>query len=116
MFFKWIAFSSTNIDEKFKGGCAPSILNMFINMLLFKRSEPLPGCNEFMFEGQNLVQLVFICVALLCIPVMLLGKPLYIMFSKKNHHHVSLEASIPYTYVYLGTDNENRLKIYRIFE
>lgn len=91
MFFKWFSFSSTpGVEQRFPPGCAPSILNMFINMMLFKNSVPLDGCNEFMFEGQELIQKVFICVALVCIPWMLLGKPLYIMCIKKSHHQVSL--------------------------
>lgn len=91
MFFKWFSFSSTpGVEQRFSPGCAPSILNMFINMMLFKNSVPLDGCNEFMFEGQELIQKVFICVALVCIPWMLLGKPLYIMCIKKSHHQVSL--------------------------
>lgn len=76
MFFKWIAFSSTpGVEQIYTPGCAPSILNMFINMLLFKNSVPLQGCKEFMFEGQHTIQMIFICVALICIPWMLLGKP-----------------------------------------
>lgn len=90
MFLKWVLFNSN--DETpllYKPGCAPSILNMFINMMLFKESKPLPGCNEFMFEGQGELQTIFITIALICIPWMLLGKPLYIMCSKKSNHEVS---------------------------
>lgn len=89
MFLKWILFSSTATEQIYKPGCAPSILNMFINMMLFKDSVPLDGCNEFMFEGQKTIQTVFITIALICIPWMLLGKPLYIMCSKKGNHEVS---------------------------
>lgn len=63
--------------------------NMFINMMLFKHSKPLDGCNEYMFDAQETLQTVFIIVALICIPWMLLGKPLYIMCSKKNNYEVS---------------------------
>lgn len=92
MFFKWVAYSSPANDEPsvYSAACAPSILNMFINMMLFKRSDPPPNCNEFMFEGQQTVQMVFICVALICIPWMLLGKPLFLMCTKKDHHQVSI--------------------------
>lgn len=90
MFFKWITFDSSNAN------CAPSILNMFINMMLFKRSTPPPNCEEFMFEGQGTVQMIFICVALICIPWMLLGKPLYIMCTRKSHHQVSFQKRFHY--------------------
>lgn len=88
MFFKWIIYAAGN-PQAFSPGCAPSILNMFINMMLFKRSEPLDGCEEFMFEGQDRIQTTFICVALVCIPWMLLGKPLYLMCTRKSSHHVN---------------------------
>lgn len=32
--------------------CAPSVLIMFINMMLFKHTKPFDGCDEYMFEGQ----------------------------------------------------------------
>lgn len=96
MFLKWILYSSTPTYETYSPGCAPSILNMFINMMLFKNSEPLAGCDEFMFPYQEQVQTTFIIVALICIPWMLLGKPLYVMCSKKNHHEVSGQRSISF--------------------
>lgn len=86
MFLKWILFSSTATEQIYTPGCAPSILNMFINMMLFKPNIALPGCNEFMFDGQGQVQTVFISVALICIPWMLLGKPLYLMCTRKTNH------------------------------
>lgn len=58
--------------------------------MLFKDSEALPGCDEFMFSSQKEVQTAFIVVALICIPWMLLGKPLYIMCSKKSSHQVNI--------------------------
>lgn len=89
MFLKWFSFSSTSETQVYSAGCAPSILNMFINMMLFKHSRPLDGCKEYMFDSQETVQTVFIIIALICIPWMLLGKPLYIMCSKKNNYEVS---------------------------
>lgn len=89
MFLKWILFSSTATEQIYTPGCSPSILNMFINMMLFKPNIALPGCNEFMFEGQGQVQTVFISIALICIPWMLLGKPLYLMCTRKTNHPVS---------------------------
>lgn len=94
MFLKWVLFSSTTDDVRFKPGCSPSILNMFINMMLFKNSEPLPGCDEFMFANQDTIQTAFIVIALICIPWMLLGKPLYIMCSKKSSHEVRALAKL----------------------
>lgn len=96
MFFKWILYKSWPevIEKEFNHspGCAPSILNMFINMMLFKNSPPLEHCDEFMFDGQESVQTAFILIALVCIPWMLLAKPLYIMCTRKSSHGVSYFA------------------------
>lgn len=95
MFLKWILFNSwPGVEQKYSPGCSPSILNMFINMMLFKNSEALPGCDEFMFPYQEQIQTTFIIISLICIPWMLLGKPLYVMCSKKSHHEVSVENAI----------------------
>jgi len=72
--------------------CAPSVLILFINMMLFKSSPPTgKGCEEFMFDGQDILQYVFVILALLCIPVLLLGKPIYILCGggKKSSDNVS---------------------------
>ncbi|XP_058829554.1 V-type proton ATPase 116 kDa subunit a 1-like [Topomyia yanbarensis] len=84
MFFKWVQYTAVTEDDALKPGCAPSVLIMFINMMLFKEQKPLDGCKEFMFEGQKDLQMVFIFIALLCIPWLLLAKPFYIMSTRKN--------------------------------
>ena len=45
-----------------------------------------------MFDGQDMLQLVFVLVALLCIPVLLLGKPIYILCGggSRASDHVSI--------------------------
>lgn len=89
MFLKWILFSAHPTDDKYSPTCAPSILNMFINMMLFKNSPAqFPQCDEFMFPHQEQIQTTFIIIALICIPWMLLGKPLYLMCSRRSHHEV----------------------------
>ncbi|XP_055851306.1 V-type proton ATPase 116 kDa subunit a 1-like [Episyrphus balteatus] len=96
MFFKWIQYSAKADNQADSAGCAPSILVMFINMMLFKSSKPLKGCNEFMFNGQKEVQNVFISIGIVCIPWMLLGKPLYIKFKRRQSNIInSTEEEIP---------------------
>lgn len=56
-------------------------------MMLFKSQTPEEGCEEYMFDGQDIVQKILVFVALICIPVMLLGKPLYVQCRKKNRVH-----------------------------
>ncbi|KAI8424155.1 hypothetical protein MSG28_002747 [Choristoneura fumiferana] len=95
MFYKWIAYSTLSEDEAYRQGCAPSVLILFINMMLFSSTEPQEGCHEYMFEGQGKLQRIFVLVALCCIPVMLLGKPLYLLSAskKKKKHDAKPENS-----------------------
>ncbi|XP_064539167.1 V-type proton ATPase 116 kDa subunit a 1 [Drosophila montana] len=85
MFYKWIVYNDSSLDQSLSPGCAPSILILFINMMLFGNQEPLDGCKEYMFEGQELLQTIFVVVAIICIPWMLLGKPLYIKAKRPKH-------------------------------
>ncbi|XP_039495897.1 V-type proton ATPase 116 kDa subunit a1 [Drosophila santomea] len=89
MFFKWFSYNARTSFQPETPGCAPSVLIMFINMMLFKNTEPPKGCNEFMFESQPQLQKTFVLIALCCIPWMLLGKPLYIKFTRKNKAHAN---------------------------
>merc|ERR1712013_359514 len=57
--------------------CAPSILITFINMVLFKPNEPdSPECEAYMYMGQSGIQHLLVLVAVICVPWMLLVKPL----------------------------------------
>lgn len=95
MFFKWVTYSP-KLPQPYSPGCAPSVLIYFINMMLFGENKVLNGCEEFMFEGQGNLQTIFVLVALLCIPWMLLGKPIFIMCCGrgKGGGHVSFVAKI----------------------
>lgn len=74
-----------NPTAPYSASCAPSILITFIDMVLFNTPKPPPeGCHVYMFSGQHFFQIVFVIVALACIPVMLLGKPLQIMKQRKQ--------------------------------
>lgn len=87
MFIKWIKYSAHN-DRPFTIDCAPSILITFINMVLFKKvhyNEDDPtACTPFMYAGQSAIQKLFVLIAVLCIPWMLLAKPIHIMRSRKE--------------------------------
>uniref|UniRef100_A0A8U7P9G9 V-type proton ATPase subunit a n=1 Tax=Corvus moneduloides TaxID=1196302 RepID=A0A8U7P9G9_CORMO len=67
IFFKWLAYSAEDSTS------APSILIQFINMFLFPSGE-----TKSFFNGQVPLQKFLLSVAFLCVPVMLLGKPLYL--------------------------------------
>ncbi|GBP50419.1 Probable V-type proton ATPase 116 kDa subunit a [Eumeta japonica] len=98
MFIKWTTYGSSGEDHfgsedpdiiASSGYCAPSILITFINMVLFKDTteEQLrlrPKCPTEMYRGQMALQKVLVVIALLCVPVMLLGKPYYVMKQQKK--------------------------------
>lgn len=90
MFVKWFKYSAT-FERPYTTDCAPSILITFINMVLFKSPDiieptdtnPHP-CGPYMFWGQGFWERVLVLGALLCVPFMLLAKPLHIMRSRKE--------------------------------
>lgn len=89
-FFKWFKYYAGAELQPETPGCAPSVLIMFINMMLFKNTPPFKGCEEFMFASQEGLQKVFVIIGLICVPWMLLGKPLYIKFTRgRKVSHVS---------------------------
>lgn len=87
MFFKFVKYTaqppeSTNDEYTYlTPGCAPSVLILFINMVLFKPKSGYAEkehCKSLMYGGEVTVQSAFVIVALMCIPWLLLAKPLYI--------------------------------------
>uniref|UniRef100_A0A5F8GXD3 V-type proton ATPase subunit a n=1 Tax=Monodelphis domestica TaxID=13616 RepID=A0A5F8GXD3_MONDO len=68
--YKWLAYSAAN--SKF----APSILIEFINMFLF----PAGGSTSGLYQGQSHVQKFLLVVAAVSVPVLFLGKPLYLLW------------------------------------
>lgn len=89
MFVKWTKYYAGGPQE-LSPGCAPSILITFIGMALFKYDrDPQPGCETvYMFAGQEGLQKMMMVLALLSVPVLLLGKPLLIrrqMNQARNH-------------------------------
>ncbi|XP_055014413.1 V-type proton ATPase 116 kDa subunit a 2-like [Boleophthalmus pectinirostris] len=75
IFYKWVFFGPHQSDQ------APSLLLHFINMVLFtknKETQPL-------YHGQWCVQLVLMVTVLTSVPVLLLGKPLYLLYYHRKH-------------------------------
>ncbi|XP_045446982.1 V-type proton ATPase 116 kDa subunit a1 isoform X3 [Melitaea cinxia] len=105
MFIKWTSYGPTvghfGSQEpeivKTSGFCAPSILITFINMMLFKEdANSRPQCDPTMYAGQIGLQKFFVILALLCVPVMLFGKPYYLMKEQKKRAiqgHQSMETA-----------------------
>ncbi|XP_015274786.1 PREDICTED: V-type proton ATPase 116 kDa subunit a isoform 2 [Gekko japonicus] len=66
--FKWLACTASDPEP------APSILIHFINMFLFPAHEE----KHLFFQGQLIVQRLLLAIAMLSVPVLLFGKPLYL--------------------------------------
>ncbi|PZC76113.1 V-type proton ATPase 116 kDa subunit a 1 [Helicoverpa armigera] len=94
MFMKWIMYSAVAEDPASGTSCAPSVLIIFINMMLLKSSEDKPPCRAMMYDGQDQVQKTFLAIGFLCIPVMLFGKPVYkmIMAKKRKQYQQGVET------------------------
>ncbi|CAK9804075.1 V-type proton ATPase 116 kDa subunit a 1 [Anthophora plagiata] len=84
MFVKWVMYDASSPNKAYSSTCAPSVLITFINMILNGHTDMPTGCSAFMFPGQELLQRVFFGLAVLCVPVMLFGKPIYFVISKKK--------------------------------
>ncbi|XP_038941729.1 V-type proton ATPase 116 kDa subunit a 1 isoform X9 [Rattus norvegicus] len=78
IFYKWTAYDAHSSRN------APSLLIHFINMFLF--SYPESG-NAMLYSGQKGIQCFLIVVAMLCVPWMLLFKPLILrhQYLRKKH-------------------------------
>ncbi|XP_015279667.1 PREDICTED: V-type proton ATPase 116 kDa subunit a isoform 3 isoform X2 [Gekko japonicus] len=68
IFYKWLNFDASVSQS------APSILIHFIDMFLFAENRD----NRPLFHYQSVVQKVLVVVALVSVPVLLLGTPLYL--------------------------------------
>lgn len=110
MFFKFVKYTAQPPTESYDHeytyltpGCAPSVLILFINMVLFKPLSgyaPLKYCEALMYGPELTVQKAFVIIALLCIPWLLLAKPLYIQAARSikakktqaNTYEVTIET------------------------
>ncbi|XP_018600688.1 V-type proton ATPase 116 kDa subunit a-like isoform X1 [Scleropages formosus] len=91
--YKWLAFSSRH------SALAPSILVHFINMFLMQ-GEAL----ESLYPGQMGLQVFLLVVAFLSVPVLLLGKPLYLYWLHQGGK--SLGAYRGYERVRRGSEDD----------
>ncbi|PAV72936.1 hypothetical protein WR25_09791 isoform A [Diploscapter pachys] len=117
---KWIFFwvKPEYVFGRFYPGsnCAPSLLIGLINMFMFKQSD-----NSFVLEGgapgnytvvdqcylsqwypgQKIIENILVVIAVLCVPVMLFGKPLHFYLEqKKKRQAVGDQMSVRATNVH----------------
>ncbi|XP_034452345.1 V-type proton ATPase 116 kDa subunit a-like isoform X2 [Hippoglossus hippoglossus] len=79
IFYKWLVFSAKNSRE------APSILIHFINMFLMQGDTVSP-----LYPGQTGLQIFLVVIAVLSVPVLLLGKPIYLYWLHKGSHRLGM--------------------------
>lgn len=77
--YKWLSFTAPDSQR------APSILIHFINMFLMQGGPGQP-----LYTGQTGLQVFLLLVALLSVPVLLLGKPLYLYWLHKGRSPFSM--------------------------
>ncbi|XP_029693324.1 V-type proton ATPase 116 kDa subunit a isoform X1 [Takifugu rubripes] len=71
--YKWLAYGARDSSQ------APSILIHFINMFVMQGKDIAP-----LFPGQTGLQIFLVFIALLSVPVLLLGKPLYLYWTYRG--------------------------------
>ncbi|XP_058981972.1 V-type proton ATPase 116 kDa subunit a 1-like [Musca domestica] len=92
IFFKWSNYGG-HFEQPYNSACAPSILIIFINMLLMKGPEmPPEGCEIWMFEYQDVIQMLLLGIALFCVPILLAGKPIWFMLQQRKIRKIKNEA------------------------
>ncbi|XP_014235198.1 V-type proton ATPase 116 kDa subunit a isoform X3 [Trichogramma pretiosum] len=95
MFIKWIKYGAFhpeyNPNPETSSFCAPSVLITFINMVLFKTSAEIKPCSPYMYAGQGGFENLLVICAVLCIPWMLLAKPILLMQERKRKHIQNLQ-------------------------
>ncbi|KAG7244083.1 hypothetical protein INR49_006245 [Caranx melampygus] len=79
IFYKWLVFSAQNSRQ------APSILIHFINMFLMQGDTIQP-----LYPGQTGLQVFLVVIAVLSVPVLLLGKPLYLYWLQNGRHRLGM--------------------------
>lgn len=84
IFLKWFKYGGLK-SAPYHSSCAPSVLIIFIDMLLMKTTDDLdPGCNRSMFPGERTLEYILVFIALAMVPIMLAGKPLYMLRKQKK--------------------------------
>nr|XP_009672454.1 PREDICTED: V-type proton ATPase 116 kDa subunit a isoform 1 isoform X4 [Struthio camelus australis] len=79
IFYKWTAYDAHTSKD------APSLLIHFINMFLFSYSDT---SNKMLYKGQKGLQCFLVVVALLCVPWMLVAKPLVLRHQYLRRKHL----------------------------
>lgn len=75
------------VDVKRGAGCSPLILILFIDMVLLSTTKPVEeDCDAYMFASQEKLQRLLVVIAVICVPIILFGTPVYLnkIYKKKK--------------------------------
>uniref|UniRef100_A0A8C1KXU0 V-type proton ATPase subunit a n=1 Tax=Cyprinus carpio TaxID=7962 RepID=A0A8C1KXU0_CYPCA len=98
--YKWLFFTVRDSQT------APSILIHFINMFLMQGDSSQP-----LYPGQTGFQVFLVIVAVLSVPVLLLGKPLYLYWQHKGRNHLSMYRVRIFGYQRVRRSSEEELSL-----
>ncbi|XP_037300019.1 V-type proton ATPase 116 kDa subunit a1 [Manduca sexta] len=112
IYLKWFKYNPKG-SIKLGSSCAPPILILFIDMFLFVETKAGDDdCEPYMFASQQMVQNVLMIIALLCIPVLLFGNPVYKYLYNKRMREDILKKRSPFRrYQYSKSDKIQSLEI-----
>uniref|UniRef100_A0A7N6ABI0 V-type proton ATPase subunit a n=1 Tax=Anabas testudineus TaxID=64144 RepID=A0A7N6ABI0_ANATE len=101
IFYKWLAFGARDSSQ------APSILIHFINMFVMQGKDITP-----LYPGQTGLQIFLVVIAMLSVPVLLLGKPIYLYWLFRGgkglrRRRVSLDRLTGYERVRRVSEDDN---------
>ncbi|CAH1405962.1 unnamed protein product [Nezara viridula] len=81
---KWFTYGSEHGSGR-SSACAPSIIICFIDMILMTSSNKLPDeCDEHIYSFQNIFERAVVILAFICVPWMLIIKPIILIKRKKK--------------------------------
>ncbi|UJR34867.1 hypothetical protein I4U23_027645 [Adineta vaga] len=90
IFYKWTHYQASQATD------APSLLIHLINMMLMSypdKDSKNPLSSLTFYNNQRLIQTVLLIIAVLCIPWLLIGKPIYTLIKKKKKANYSQLAN-----------------------
>ena len=70
-----------------------------------------PASSRQFYSGQKPLQTFLILIAVICIPWLLLGKPIYRIMMNKRRAHVSICQSFPFDSKSISLNDENQVFI-----
>ncbi|XP_017077058.2 LOW QUALITY PROTEIN: V-type proton ATPase 116 kDa subunit a [Drosophila eugracilis] len=83
IFYKWL-FYGGHKPSPYNSACAPNVLITFINMMLLKDEENEEYCLSDMYPNERFVEYFLVFLALCMIPILLAGKPLYLLRRRRQ--------------------------------